>query len=47
MDPNDDNTSHRLWRGLHKPTLGVVFWTLMAAVTLIALVAGARIAALD
>jgi hypothetical protein len=46
MDPNDENTGHRLWRGLHKPTLGVVFWTLIAALAVIAIAAGARVLAL-
>jgi hypothetical protein len=46
MDPNDENTTHRLWRGLRKPSLGVVFWSLMAALAVIALATGARLLAL-
>jgi len=46
MDPNDDNTTHRLWRGLRKPTLGVVFWSLMTALAVIAVAAGVRVLAL-
>ena len=41
MDPNDDFTTHRLWRGLHKPSLGQTLWLPAAAVLALLLAAGA------